>query len=177
MSIDRLIASVTESGWSSILITCLIVVVVIAIIAVFALKYAKGSVYLELPGSSYSGGDEIKGHIRVVPRKEIDAHNLCVTLQAELIWFDEERDSEGKLKETKHSEILFSDSVQISEDLNFVPGTEKSFPFQISVPTGFRNSITSIDRHRKRQEIKWGLKAKLSCKGLDLGHNQSLYIS
>lgn len=177
MPIAPLIVSVNESGWSSILITGLIVVVVIGIIAVFALKYAKGSVYLELPGSSYSGGDEIKGHVRVVPRKEIDAHNLCVTLQAELIWFDEERDSEGKLKETKHSEILFNDSVQISEDLNFVPGTEKSFPFQISVPTGFRNSITSIDQHRKRQEIKWGLKAKLSCKGLDLGDNQSLYIS
>ena len=177
MPIAPLIVSVNESGWSSILITGLIVVVIIGIIAVFALKYAKGSVYLELPGSSYSGGDEIKGHVRVVPRKEIDAHNLCVTLQAELIWFDEERDSEGKLKETRHSEILFSDSVQISEDLNFVPGTEKSFPFQISVPTGFRNSITSIDQHRKRQEIKWGLKAKLSCKGLDLGDNQSLYIS
>lgn len=177
MPIAPLIVSVNESGWSSILITGLIVVVIIGIIAVFALKYAKGSVYLELPGSSYSGGDEIKGHVRVVPRKEIDAHNLCVTLQAELIWFDEERDSEGKLKETKHSEILFNDSVQISEDLNFVPGTEKSFPFQISVPTGFRNSITSIDQHRKRQEIKWGLKAKLSCKGLDLGDNQSLYIS
>ena len=177
MPIAPLIVSVNESGWSSILITGLIVVVVIGIIAVFALKYAKGSVYLELPGSSYSGGDEIKGHVRVVPRKEIDAHNLCVTLQAELIWFDEERDSEGKLKETRHSEILFNDSVQISEDLNFVPGTEKSFPFQISVPTGFRNSITSIDQHRKRQEIKWGLKAKLSCKGLDLGDNQSLYIS
>ncbi|MAT11152.1 MAG: hypothetical protein CMM02_09105 [Rhodopirellula sp.] len=177
MPIAPLIVSVNESGWSSILITGLIVVVIIGIIAVFALKYAKGSVYLELPGSSYSGGDEIKGHVRVVPRKEIDAHNLCVTLQAELIWFDEERDSEGKLKETRHSEILFNDSVQISEDLNFVPGTEKSFPFQISVPTGFRNSITSIDQHRKRQEIKWGLKAKLSCKGLDLGDNQSLYIS
>ena len=177
MPIAPLIVSVNESGWSSILITGLIVVVIIGIIAVFALKYAKGSVYLELPGTSYSGGDEIKGHVRVVPRKEIDAHNLCVTLQAELIWFDEERDSEGKLKETKHSEILFNDSVQISEDLNFVPGTEKSFPFQISVPTGFRNSITSIDQHRKRQEIKWGLKAKLSCKGLDLGDNQSLYIS
>ena len=177
MPIAPLIVSVNESGWSSILITGLIVVVIIGIIAVFALKYAKGSVYLELPGSSYSGGDEIKGHVRVVPRKEIDAHNLCVTLQAELIWFDEERDSEGKLKETRHSEILFNDSVQISEDLNFVPGTEKSFPFQISVPTGFRNSITSIDRHRKTQEIKWGLKAKLSCKGLDLGDNQSLYIS
>jgi len=177
MPIAPLIVSINESGWSSILITGLIVVVIIGIIAVFALKYAKGSVYLELPGSSYSGGDEIKGHVRVVPRKEIDAHNLCVTLQAELIWFDEERDSEGKLKETRHSEILFNDSVQISEDLNFVPGTEKSFPFQISVPTGFRNSITSIDQHRKRQEIKWGLKAKLSCKGLDLGDNQSLYIS
>ena len=177
MPIAPLIVSVNESGWSSILITGLIVVVIIGIIAVFALKYAKGSVYLELPGSSYSGGDEIKGHVRVVPRKEIDAHNLCVTLQAELIWFDEERDSEGKLKETRHSEILFNDSVQISEDLNFVPGTEKSFPFQISVPTGFRNSITSIDQHRKRQEIKWALKAKLSCKGLDLGDNQSLYIS
>ena len=61
MPIDRLIVSITESGWSSILTTGLIVVVVIAIIAVFALKYAKGSVYLELPGSSYSGGDEIKG--------------------------------------------------------------------------------------------------------------------
>ena len=99
MPIAPLIVSVNESGWSSILITGLIVVVIIGIIAVFALKYAKGSVYLELPGSSYSGGDEIKGHVRVVPRKEIDAHNLCVTLQAELIWFDEERDSEGKLKE------------------------------------------------------------------------------
>ncbi|MDB4861786.1 sporulation protein [Pirellulaceae bacterium] len=177
MPIDRLILSITESGWSSILTTGLIVVVVIAIIAVFALKYAKGSVYLELPGSSYSGGDEIKGHIRVVPRKEIDAHNLCVTLQAELIWYEEERDSEGKLKETRHSETLFNDVVQISGDLNFVPGTEKSFPFQISIPTGFRNSITSMDQHRKRQEIKWGLRAKLSCKGLDLGDNQSLYIS
>ena len=177
MPIAPLIVSVNESGWSSILITGLIVVVIIGIIAVFALKYAKGSVYLELPGTSYSGGDEIKGHVRVVPRKEIDAHNLCVNLHEELIWFNEERDSEGKLKETRHSEILFNDSVQISEDLNFVLGTEKSFPFQISVPTGFRNSITSIDRHRKRQEIKWGLKAKLSCKGLDLGDNQSLYIS
>ena len=177
MSIDGLIVSVTESSWLSILTIGFIVVVVIGVVAVFVLKYAKGSVYLELPSSSYSGGDEIKGHVRVVPRKEIDAHNLCVTLQAELVWYEEKRDSEGKLKETKHSETLYNDIVQIPGDLNFVPGTEKAFPFQISIPTGFRNSMLSIDRHRKRPEIKWGLRAKLSCKGLDLGHNQSLYIS
>ena len=105
MSIDGLIVSVTESSWLSILTIGLIVVVVIGVVTVFVLKYAKGSIYLELPGSIYSGGDEIKGHVRVVRKNR--AHNLCVTLQAELVWYEEKR-----LRRETERDQTFGNSLQ-----------------------------------------------------------------
>ncbi|MDH5449168.1 MAG: hypothetical protein OEX01_09255 [Candidatus Bathyarchaeota archaeon] len=129
------------------------------------LKKPKAGVSLAIPKSTVELGEDLKGAITVSCQDEFDANEVraelrCVEKRRREKWvYDEER--RRKVRRVYWDiATLHSADPEASNKLHMLPGFKKTFPFNVNIPAGGRESFDGLDA-----SVHWSIKGVVAIKG------------
>jgi len=159
-----------------------VAVACISVIAAFfmhrKLSNQKGSLAITLTKNSAKFGETISGVVTIECKKDIEIKQIVVDLSC---YLRTRRGStysgSGSYSERK---IYRSKSVVFGESI-FQSGESRSLPFEICMPeAGFENVVDrNLRQHfnaKNQRNIRWDVKARVACKGVDLNAKQGLVV-
>jgi hypothetical protein len=122
------------------------------------------SVSLTVPKSTFELGEDLKGAIVVSSQEEFDATEV----RAEIRCVEKKKrekteyDDEGRKVHRVYWDhaTLHSADPRASDKLHLAPGFNKTFPFNVNIPAGGRESYDSVDGG-----VTWSIKGVIAIDG------------
>jgi hypothetical protein len=129
------------------------------------LKKPKASVSLTILKSTVELGDDLKGAITVSCQDEFDATEVraelrCVEKRRREKWvYDEQR--RRKVRRVYWDvATLHSADPKASAEMHMLPGFKKTFPVNVNIPAGGRESFDGLDAN-----VNWSIKGVVAING------------
>ena len=128
-------------------------------------KKPKTSVSLTVPKSTVELGEDLKGAITVSSQEEFDATEV----RAELRCVEKRRRERYEYDERLRREVrrvywdaatLHSADPKASDKLHILPGFKKTFPVNVNIPAGGRESFDGLDAN-----VTWSVKGVVAIDG------------
>lgn len=166
-----------------ILIVLLFAVVIISVIAYNILRYLRGSIRIELPGTIFNPGEKVRGSFLLHTRQTIRGKRLIVNLIGEQITEARER---GEIR-TRSTEIYRDE--KLIEDARIYPGSLKTrYVFDLTLPdsdsSDFMNSplggiFSAAMRFtgNRKTYLRWKIEVRLEAEGLDLTTSKRIKLN
>lgn len=127
-------------------------------------KKPKSSVSLTIPKRTFGLGEDLKGAITVSCEEEFDATEVraelrCIEKRRRERW---ERDDRGRNVRRVYWDqaTLHSANPKASDKLHMIPGFKKTFPINVNIPAGGRESFDGLDSN-----VTWSIKGVVAIKG------------
>jgi hypothetical protein len=125
----------------------------------------KADVELTIPKTTVGLGEDLKGAITVSSKEEFDATEVraelrCVEKRRRERFVYNERLKRNVRRVYWDHATLHSDDPQATDQLHLVPGFKKTFPIQVNIPAGGRESYDGLDAG-----VKWSIKGVVAIKG------------
>ena len=128
-------------------------------------KKPKASVSLKVPKSTFELGEDLKGAITVECQDEFDATEV----RAELQCIEKKKKEKWEYNERRRRNVrvvywdratLHSANPKASGKLHMLPGFKKTFPINVNIPAGGRESFDGMDAN-----VTWSIKGVVAIKG------------
>lgn len=157
-----------------IFIQLFLAIVILSVIIYNVLRYMRGSIRLDLPGTTFNPEEKIRGSFVLHTRRTIQGNKLTVNLIGEQVTETRER---GETR-TRSTEIYRDE--KLIEDARMYPGSLKTnYVFDITLPdthsSDFLNSpvgrILSAAMRltgNRNTYLRWKIEVRLEAKGIDL---------
>ncbi len=157
--------------------------VVIGIGIYFLLRFLRGTIKLQLPMTSFSPGDIIKGSFELLAKKPIQGKRLVVSLIGTQ---HTKTTRDGKTE--SHSREVFRKEEVIEQDRDYRAGFRETYNFTLGIPKAGEKEQMAQDvaktimmvaniAGRSRTDIRWKLEARLEAKGIDLVGSRKVNIN
>jgi hypothetical protein len=125
----------------------------------------KASVLLTLSEKTIDLGDDLQGTVAVSCEDEFDATEVraevrCIEKRRRERWVYDKK-SRRKIRQVYWDiAILHSDNPRLGGQLHLVPNFKKTYPLNVNIPIGGRESFDGLDA-----SIKWSIKGVVAIKG------------
>ena len=128
-------------------------------------KKPKTSVSLTLPKSTVELGEDLKGAITVSSQEEFDATEVRAELRCVEKRRRERYEYDDRLRRNVRrvywdASTLHSVDPKASDKLHMLPGFQKTFPFNVNIPAGGRESFDGLDAN-----VTWSIKGVVAIDG------------
>ena len=125
----------------------------------------KSNVSLTIPKSTFELGEDLKGAIVVSSQEEFDATEVraelrCVEKKKREKTEYDERQKRNVRRVYWDTATLHSANPRASGALHLTPGFNKTFPFNVNIPAGGRESFDSVDGG-----VTWSIKGVVAIDG------------
>jgi len=157
-----------------ILVVLFFTIVILSVIVYNIMRFMRGSIRLDLPGTTFNPGEIVRGSFVLHIRRTIQGNRLIVNLIGEQVTETRER-GESRTRSTE----IYRDE-KLIEDARVYPGSLKTkYVFDITLPnthsSDFLNSpvgriLSAAMRFtgNRRTYIRWKIEVCLEAKGIDL---------
>jgi len=124
----------------------------------------EASISLTIPKSTFELGEDLKGAITVSSQEEFDATEVraelrCVEKKKKEKWEEDERGRRVHRVYWDHA-TLHSTDPKANSALHLTQGFNKTFPFNVNIPAGGRESFDSVDGG-----VTWSIKGVVAIDG------------
>jgi len=122
-------------------------------------------VTMQLSGSSFELGEDIKGMLTVRSNEDFDSTEIrlecqCVEKRKRMVPQYDAVVKHDVLREVEESSTLWSSRPVLSGALHLSPGFSQNYPITLNIPAGGRPTFHSID-----QNVKWSIKGVIAVNG------------
>ncbi len=112
------------------IIIAVLVVIVIAITALYLIRMMKGKLEIELVKAGFNSGEPVRGRVTLTTRKSLELRRLYVALIGYQIIEHHDRDGDRK---TRRNEI-YRDEFNLEESQSIPGGQRKTYEFSLVAP-------------------------------------------
>jgi hypothetical protein len=160
------------------------VAVFVSIGIYYLLRFLKGSIKIYIPSQTMFFGEEIKGQITVVAKKEINANRIMVSLVCE-----EKHRSHSRHGSNTHWEEIYRKDFVLANSLMLPQATTRSYEFSVLTPTDSNvrsmpnfnnemvNSLVSAFSGMMTMPKRWCIEARVDATGVDLKSRQYITLN
>ncbi len=156
------------------LIVLFFAIVILSAIVYNIMRFMRGSIRLELPGTTFNPGEKVRGSFNLHTRRTIQGNKLIVNLIGEQVTETRER-GESRTRSTE----IYRDE-KLIEDARVYPGSlNTKYVFDITLPDTHSSDFLTSPVGRilsaamrftgnRHTYLRWKIEVRLEAKGIDL---------